>query len=344
MQVNQLSVTNNYRVTNNKNINNRQQSFKGGGFLSCLGNANKGLMHFVERGGFFAEFCIMDMLGLVLPRVWQGFHRNKEELGHLNYQAGMEELLRESITGPSMFLIPIGAVILAGRMLGKATQIPTHILTKFSETFKSTAPTIVNQESKDMQKTFAGKLFDDLFTNAKDKLDVKNPAKTMAEYKQEFVSQLTDSIGTKFKWKEGRIRIDKFNDLIANINATFFDHAKRENTFAIPFSVRVRTSKDVKEYGTVARDLYEFARKYMEDVIPSTKLSIEKLTTKNASAVENIIRKLTEIRLNGRELLCIGGTAALAAFLSIIPRIYQLSKKNPALNGLEENKQEVSKC
>ena len=349
MQVNNLNVTSNLNVTNNKyNSNQRtnRQSFKG--LKSCLhyiGDKNKALMHFVEKGEFFAEFCIMDMCGLVLPRVWQGFHRNKEELGHLNYQAGMEEFLREFITGPSMFLIPMGAVALAGRLFGKATQIKSDILTKFSEVFSSVSNKVAHSDEQALRKDFAGKLFDTLFTNADNKLNVVNPVKTLAEYKNDFVSQLTDSVGTKFKLGENSKRIGKFKELIANIHSSFFTLAKRENTYGIPFKYVPRGKQDAVESSLVARDLYEYARKYMEDVIPSVKLSVNELTDKSESAVKNVIKKIMDVRLNSRELLCVAGTLALASFLCLMPKIYQLSRKNPALNGLECDKREVSeKC
>jgi len=138
-----LNVTNSIPHTAKAENARRSQSFKG--VASYIGDANKGFIHYLEKGGFFAEFCIMDLCGLVLPRVWQGFNRNKEELGHYNWQAGTEEFLRESITGPSMFLIPIGAVILAGRLLGKATQIKTNLLESFSNIFKGSSANIENK-------------------------------------------------------------------------------------------------------------------------------------------------------------------------------------------------------
>ena len=85
----------------------------------------------------------------------------------------------------------------------------------------------------------------------------------------------------------------------------------------------------------------------MEDIIPSAKHSFDELVSKGKNITSELfndtINKLTEVREHGRRLLCLGGTAALAAFLSIIPKIYQLSKKNPALNGIEDGKED-KKC
>ena len=72
-----LNVTNSIPHTAKAENVRRSQSFKG--VASYIGDANKSFIHYLEKGGFFAEFCIMDLCGLVLPRVWQGFNRNKEE-------------------------------------------------------------------------------------------------------------------------------------------------------------------------------------------------------------------------------------------------------------------------
>jgi len=327
MQVNNINVTNAIPVVNSVAKKQGNTSFKG--LMSTIGNTNKNFIHFLEKGGFFAEFCLMDMCGLVLPRVYQGFHRNKEELGHLNYQAGMEEFLRESITGPSMFLIPIGAVILAGRLMGKATQINTKLLCKFSELFEGVGTNVAKNSLQDTNKLFAGRLFDELFTNASDK--VANAHQNLAKFKDKFVEQLTDSVGTKLKKSALKAKEDKFVELVSDINVSFF---KKENTYGTRLAS--------------ASDIFDSARKYMEDVIHSTKLSVAELPNKGLNStkfeIDSIIKKLTQIRKNGRELLCIGGTAALAAFLSIIPKIYQLSNKNPALIGLEDNKKDGKSC
>ncbi len=330
-----MKVSNNYNVINNISIaknnnkkyipNQRNQSF--GGFLTAIGNANKGLMNIIEKGGFFAEFCIMDMCGLVLPRVYQGFNRNKEELGHWNIQAGLEEFLREFITGPSMFLIPIGAVLLSGRLLGKATQINFNLLKRFTNVFKTTGNKIAQNSLIQNQKNFASKLFNDVFVNAKGK--IANPHMKINDFRKEFVQQLTSDLGKKLSKDDIKARRQSFKKLVSNINAAFF---KKENTYDVA--------------GNHAEDLFDYARKYMEDVVHSAKLSVDEVaqTGKNVDT-NSIIDKIAQIRHNGRELLCLGGTAALAAFLSIIPKIYQLSKKNPAVIGLEkEANKEEKKC
>lgn len=325
---------------NNINVNNtalsrraaNNTSFKG--VWNHIGTVNKNLMERIEKGGFFAEFCIMDMCGLVLPRVYQGFQRNKEELGHLNYQAGAEEFLREFITGPSLFLIPIGAVVLAGRLLGKATQINSKLLTQFSDTFKSMDEKHATFDVEKTRKSFASKLFDKFIAGGEGRkaLPKGTDVKELEAYKLDFVKQITANLDTKLKIKDKGLAIKGFEELIANINTS---HFARENTLAIS------VGKEKDAIHTTARDLFLDARKYMEDVIPSAKATFDDLFAKGKELSKNLfdetITKITDVRRNGRKLLCLGGSAALAGFLCVIPKLYQLSKKNPALNGIENH-------
>jgi len=124
-------------------------------------------------------------------------------------------------------------------------------------------------------------------------------------------------------------KLERFVDYVADINSAHFNC---ENLTAMKC-----VSKDKKILQTTASDFYKDARKYMEDVIPSAKLTFDEIKNVSSKTFNDVVNKITQLRTNGRELLCIGGTAALAAFLSIIPKIYQLSKKNPALNGLSDN-------
>ncbi len=314
------------KATNNTSFN---------GFWSSVGKANKNLMQQIERGGFFAEFCIMDVCGMVLPRIYQGLHRNEKELGHLNYQAGAEEALREGITGPSMFLIPIIAVYLAGRMLGKGTRINSNLLAQFSDSFKSLGKKFASSDNARTSRAFASKLFDRFFVKGEDRLSsaMASKDKPLESFRETFVKLLTKNIGEKTSRKNNKLSLQHFNDLIAKINAAHFN---RENATAICAKL------GDKKVATTASDLYLDARRYMEDVIPSAKLSFEEMSSKGKSVTtemyEKVIDGITKVRENGRKLLCIGGSAALALFLTTIPKIYQLSKKNPALNGIVEEK------
>ena len=332
MKVNHLNVTHAGIKRNPAN----NTSFKG--IASKLGSLNQVAMSKLEKGGFFAEFVLLDLIGLVLPRVYQGFQRNKEELGHLNFQAGIEELLREAITGPSLFLIPIGILTGMGKALGKAVQINSNVMKKFTESFENVGESIAKSSDAKNQKAFAEKLFDNLYKKHPDVATAGLEA-VAEKNKTNFVNILTNSLdktGDDLKKAAG-----EFTETISTLNASLFP--KKKNTLGVDVIL------GDKKFGTSAADLFEDARKYMQDVVPSVKLTIDDAIKSGKEATIDIakdaIKKITDIRANGRRLMCISGVTALAAFLTIIPKIYQRSKTNPALAGLvKEEGKEAKAC
>ncbi len=313
-------------VTSYKNRLPQKQNFNGA--VRLIGDANKALMKKIETGGFFLEFVLLDLMGMVLPRVYQGFNRNKKELGHLNYKAGTEEFLRESITGPSMFLIPLATVALAGKVLGKGVQINGSTMKKFTSIFKKTGSNMVQDSVEALQKGFAGELFDELFTKNAKRIKEASFAglKSLEEYKQEFVKTLTEGLGNKSLKTKG-----KFCDLIADINSTYF---KKVNTESIDVILPDKTAS------TVAGNMFDDARKFMTDIIPSCKITISDMAEKgkqiSAEVINSTIEGFNTLRKNGRKFMCVVGAILLSSFLSIIPKIYQITKTNPALEGISE--------
>ena len=304
----------------------QQQNFNGA--VRLIGDANKALMKKIETGGFFLEFVLLDLMGMVLPRVYQGFNRNKKELGHLNYKAGTEEFLRESITGPSMFLIPLATVAIAGKLLGKGVQINSNTMKKFISVFKKTGANMTQESVENLQKGFAGGLFDELFTkNTKRIKDASfEGLKSLDEYKKEFVKTLTEGLGNKTQKAKG-----KFCDLVADINANYF---KKVNTDHIDVILPEKTAS------SVAGNMFDDARKFMTDIIPSCKTTISDIAEKGKEisneTINSTIDGFNNLRKNGRKVMCTVGAVLLSSFLSIIPKIYQITKTNPALEGISE--------
>ena len=91
MKVNSVNYTSPSQ-NNNYRSSRRSPSF---------GNFAVGLASFIENNGFLGEFLTIDSCGMMIPRTAQGYTRNMEELGHLNYKAGREEMVRELLSGPA---------------------------------------------------------------------------------------------------------------------------------------------------------------------------------------------------------------------------------------------------
>ncbi|MDD3594383.1 MAG: hypothetical protein PHX18_07130 [Candidatus Gastranaerophilales bacterium] len=321
-----------------KNNDNRSQtitgaSFKGSSLLSKAGTVNQVLMNKFENGGFFLEFFCLDFIGLVFPRVWQAFNRNKAELGHWNVMAGIEELLRESITGPSMFLIPMVALAFAGRFLGKGAKINTNVINKFTKIFRESASNLANSDMAKLSKEFTGNLFDDLFAK-----HIKNAGKIAGEaadgisigkYREKFCNMITEAQGTITKQRRKELT-GEFSNLISDINSRYTNSL---NTRAIPF-----VNGKGKDCAMLAGDLFEDIQKYAQDIIPTAKLTASELTEKSPDAIKASIDQISKMRENGRRFLTTLNILSLAGVLSLLPKIYQRAKSNPALEGLKHEK------
>ena len=124
MKTNQITSTkfnNNYNAQSNKSV--KRQNFGMG-----LGNGIVTLMDGIDRGGLATSFIIQDVGGTCIPRTWSGLHRNEDVTGKLNYQEATEVALREFITGPSMFAIPMAILYGCKKWIGKALDVPVkHI-------------------------------------------------------------------------------------------------------------------------------------------------------------------------------------------------------------------------
>ena len=120
-------------------------SFQGGS------NPIVGLMDFIEAGGYAASFCIQDGLGFIAPRVGKGLYRGgkkkKDENGNdildengkpkreLNWAYARKEALREIITGPSAFLIPLGMLAFINRKFGFGNNVKLNYIDSFKMPF-----------------------------------------------------------------------------------------------------------------------------------------------------------------------------------------------------------------
>ena len=90
-------------------------------------------MDFIEAGGYAASFILQDGIGFITPRVGKGLLRGgkekRDENGNvitdkdgkpqreLNWKLAQKEFLREMITGPSAFLIPLGMLSVINKNL-----------------------------------------------------------------------------------------------------------------------------------------------------------------------------------------------------------------------------------
>ena len=77
------TISNNFTTGEISKRNKKNPSFKS--IMPVLG-ATGSIMQWIESKGYFISFLIQDGLGMTAPRVWTGFHRDKEITGKYNKQ------------------------------------------------------------------------------------------------------------------------------------------------------------------------------------------------------------------------------------------------------------------
>ena len=86
--------------------------------------------------------------------------------------------------------------------------------------------------------------------------------------------------------------------------------------------------------------MFDDARKFMTDIIPSCKTTISDIAEKGKEisneTINSTIEGFNNLRKNGRKVMCTVGAVLLSSFLSIIPKIYQ-PYKLMTIYGVNEN-------
>ena len=313
MQINRINpgASGNTQRNNKAKHNNTNTSFKGP--MVMVDKAALKVADLIENGGLFVSFTLQDMLGTNLPRPLMGLKRNaKENKGEANKSFAAKELVREMLTGPSMFIIP-GAMLAAGKKLfGKTTEVPMKFIKSFGD-IHGAQP--INEAGKAIGKQdFYKNAFTEILKNAKS--ETKASQETL-ETAADFAKRLASSAKDKAAKNE---TIGKLSDEFITIAKK---HAKdAAHTDFTQAAVSQTTSAPFKE--TVSHMM-----SYADDIV-------EKAAKHNTNKLGGYIKKLTNKKVIGRFAANITMYAAVMAFLQIIPRLYNKAegKENAGLKGL----------
>ena len=264
-----------------------------------FGNLAVGLATFIENNGFLGEFLTIDTVGMMTPRTIQGYLRNKEELGHLNYKAGREEMVRELLSGPAYFYVPLSIMTIAGILRGKTAKVQTKVLESFKSIMKNTKVNLKDAAvtKENFVETLAGEAFKGY---EKEKGLIDNIKNLMKQSLQKDA-------------QKGKIRneADALMTKLNKANGKFLDSAS---------SVKIGD----KQYDM--SNLIKDMSNYLDDFTQKA----SKTTLETESFVEKFHKKAKDLR-NATNILAV---AALSAFLTVIPKIYQTGKSFPGKDGL----------
>lgn len=345
MQINRVNLPVSSRISkqqagskknniNNRNTlietNNTAQSGKTPSFKSldgfCLGVANA-----IENGGLVVSFTLQDMLGTNLPRPVMGLMRNRNENGgEKNISFALKELVREMLTGPSMFLIPMGMLAVGEKLFGKTINIPTRQLRAFGE---------IHAQNADIQskKEFYEKTFEQIFRNSNFKKDeaikkAKEYAEELSIDRKEIYQnalkrtiqslEFEEKIATETAGNAAEKLIKK-NDIIGKLSEDFVRSVKSHADDAVhtDFTKAVLSDNSSASFKEIVNNMMNYA----DEVIEKTK-------GKSSEVINQVASKKIMKRVATNTIMY----AAVLAFLTLIPKLYNKAEGegNSGLKGL----------
>lgn len=303
------AIQNNYYIDFSKK-KKEAQNFKGG-FTDLVAAGIKR----IETGGVLVDFLFVDMIGMVIPRTYQAFTRNREELeGKLNIKNGIEELIREMFSGPCMFVIPMIFGLVSRKVFGRASQIQFKALDSLTDSFgRVLNRKNIPDDKTHLKKEFYKNIFNETFEEHR-KIHLENPINLDA--KVEKLSTLALNIEKGEKVKENTAEINK---IVSDINKAHGIHLENSHNLTLKDGL-------VKEAGSLAGDLVN----YSKDIV-------EKIAKHTDEYKSSYLEKLHTSKIRGRRINTALTILATSAFLYSIPIMYQRNKQFPGLNGLIKN-------
>ena len=315
MQINRINTVVPSKVRqgsgrNEKTINNNTNpNFKGvGAGLDKFALATADL---IENGGLAVSFTLQDMLGTNLPRPIMGLFRNsKENKGEKNKSFAFKELVREMLTGPSMFLIPMAILAVAKKPLGATVNTPMKFIKDFG---KIHAANPLGEAGKAITKEgFFKNTFTEILKNANLGADAIDGKAT--EYAKKLAGSLKDK--------------NLLKDTITQLSDDFVNIAKShaDDVVFTDFTVAKVSQKTAAPF----KETIEHMIAYADDVV------VKAAKQTDTSKLPEYIKKLADNKVLTRAGMNVGMYASVLGFLQIIPRLYNKAEGegNSGLKGL----------
>lgn len=307
-----------------QNQNARQLSFTGSF------NPVVTLMDAIDKGGFAASFIAQDGIGMVAPRIYEGLNRNRKKdengkkTGPLNWEFARREGIREVLSGPSAFLIPLGILSVVKKTSGRANNVHVSHIDALGNDFALYAANHKDQLHNDIKafkKGYYTQVFENVLSNSTDNNLTAEEIKQNAEnYAEKMVKAEENKSGAK--------------KLISEIVDDYSKLRKRTISSSGDELGAVMTNKgNNKALNTNIHRLTQSLSDYADDAIKHVSLTSDDI----AKAIKsfNIHRAGTRVISN------FGMWGAVVAFYTLIPKLYNLGiKHDPGLKGLEQEEEQ----
>ena len=305
----------------NPNLRASNPSFKSLG-MSMLGLSSS-MMQWIESKGYLVSFLIQDGLGMTAPRVWTGFHRDRELTGQYNIQEGFEVLGREGITGPYIIAVAPAVLAVTGKFC-KSTNTNTRLIKRLGENFKSMIArpefdrAILN-DSKKLKDEFYKYNLTQIYKDTVPK-DLKSE-ETINYILKEF---------EKYDSKDKKAGNEALGNIVETINNKMVENS--DNLLNVN-KVYVGDGNTKAAFGTAEtlRALKDFGF----DAISNN----PQVSSVDNQAIENIKNNFAGKRL----LTNIANVVITLGGLSILPKLYAPSKVSPGANTMKHLKESKEK-
>ena len=317
MKVN--TISNNFTTGEISKRNKKNPSFKS--IMPVLG-ATGSIMQWIESKGYFISFLIQDGLGMTAPRVWTGFHRDKEITGKYNKQEGFEVLGREGLTGPYIVGVAPAVLALSGKFC-KSTNTNTRLIKRFGESMKNLVknPSFDSAVKKDKDKfkqAFYKLNLESIYKNSVP--NDKNADETIKLLLKEF---------DKFDNGDKKSKESALNNMVEMINS------KIQETSSDLYNInKLYVGEGDTKHAFGAHETLTALKNFANDAIKNNPNS-ESLDEK---AAENIKNNFATKRLG----VNIANIAITLAGLSYLPKLYAKSDVSPGAAALEHAKKQQS--
>jgi hypothetical protein len=318
------AINQNVTIKNNRNSYAQQQSFTGSF------NPIVTVMDGIEKGGFAASFIAQDGIGMVAPRIYEGLNRNRKKdengkkTGPLNWEFARREGIREVLSGPSAFLIPLGMLSVIKKASGAGNNVYVSHIEALGEDFASYAAKNKAQmgDVHAFKKGYYSQVFENVLSNSTDN---KLQPEKIKQYAETFAEKLVNA-------EELREKKDKkgAKKLIGEINSEYIKIRKGTvSSSNNELGAVIKINGKNKTVGTNIKRLTQSLTDYTDDAL--------KHVSHNAEDIADAVRKFSSHRIGTRVLTNLGMWGAVVGFYTLIPKLYNLGiKQDPGLKGLEQ--------
>ena len=350
-----------------ENKKSNQQNSAAVAFKGGFPNPIVATMDAMERGGFAAGFVTQDMLGMAVPRMAAGLTRNEDKTGKKNWAYARLIAIRELLSGPSTFIIPMVMIYGIKKCFGRANNVPIEFIKAMSgdlDKFAASKPGAIDAltaattaEQKAIQganlkaayyrhaaenliststdNMLTGKALEDEVNKFTNKLIELENAPKSAKYTK--VPGQTELKFGVFKVAKKEVAVKSQKMLTSELVNDFvvirkkYSNNPSNHVFKAWFTDVEGKNGIQSHLSTSIKNFVDHLTDYSNDFTKS----LAKKFKPGKQTVGEFIKSFCEKRVGSRVLTNLSMTSAVIAFFVFIPKLYKSKDgKNPALEGL----------